>query len=513
MTGKKSMYELKIKEKIEQVTGLDDIKLTVPPPGFSGDLSSNAALASGIVPQKLAEELNGLDEVEKTDIAGPGFINITINGKALEDEIKEILSSPALYGGGEKKGKVLFEMVSSNPTGPLHIGHGRGAAIGDSLARIFEKLGYDVFREYYVNDTGNQMQLLGESVRCIQQGKEVPENGYRGDYMKQIAAGLTSSEDLSKAAGEKILGMHFETLNKFAVEYSSTVYESDFIRAKKVEDVIEEMKKRDLTYEKDGALWFRSSSFNDDADRVLIKKDGELTYFASDCAYHIDKAQRAERLVNIWGADHHGYVERLRAFFKAFGYAGKKRMDIVLYQLVDLKRGSEKVSMSTRAGEFVTLDEVLDEVGKDAARFFMLMRSSDAPLEFDLELAKEESSKNPVYYVQYSHARICSIFRKKGISFEDISPSDVQGLGNEEREIVKFLAHYPVLLQKCLQLDAPHLLTDYLRQSASAFHKYYDTVRVIGSKQERQRLALLRAVKEIIKDALGLLGVSAPEKM
>ncbi len=507
------MYEIKIKEKIEQITSLEDIKLTTPPPGFSGDLSSNAALAAGINPRKLAEALNELDEVEKTEIAGPGFINITLGKEALEEEIKEILSSPALYGGGTKKGKVLFEMVSSNPTGPLHIGHGRGAAIGDSLARIFEKLGYDVCREYYVNDTGNQMQLLGESVKCIQQGQEVPEDGYRGDYIKEIASGLRSSGDLSKAAGEKILRMHFETLKNFGVEYSSTVYESDFIRAKKVEDVIEKMKNKGLTLEKDGALWFKSSQFNDDADRVLVKNDGEFTYFASDCAYHSDKAQRADHLVNIWGADHHGYIERLRAFFKSFGYAEKKRLDIVLYQLVDLKRGNEKVSMSTRAGQFVTLDEVLDEVGKDAARFFMLMRSSDSPLEFDLELAKEESSKNPVYYVQYSHARICSIFRKKGISFEDVKPSDAQGLGDEEREIVKFLAHYPFLLQKCFQLDAPHLLTDYLRQSASTFHKYYDTVKVIGSEKERQRLALLKAVKEIIKDALGLIGVSAPERM
>ncbi len=245
----------------------------------------------------------------------------------------------------------------------------------------------------------------------------------------------------------------------------------------------------------------------------FVKKDGSYTYFAADCAYHSHKASRFPFLVNIWGADHHGYVPRLKAFWESFGYAENKKLEIVLYQLVDLLRGGRKVSMSTRAGEFVTLDEVIKEVGSDAARFFMLMRSSDAPLEFDLELAKEESSKNPVYYVQYSHARICSVFRKKGISFNSITPDTARGAGAEERALIKLLAHYPAILEKSCRLYAPHLITDYLREVSCGFHKYYDTVRVIGSPEEKARLALLKGVKEIIKDALSLVGVSAPERM
>ncbi|MGM0567800.1 MAG: arginine--tRNA ligase [Elusimicrobiota bacterium] len=507
------MYELIIKRKIGEITGLEEIKLNPPPPKFKGDLSTNASLVSGFSPRELAREMLKLDEVEDASVAGPGFVNMTISDSALENELKKMISKPFIYGSDKKKGEILLEMVSSNPTGPLHIGHGRGAAIGDSLARIYEKKGYDVLREYYVNDTGRQMELLGESVKCALQGREVPEGGYRGDYIKEIARRIKGEKNIPLAAGEKILQGHIDTLKKFNVNYSSFIYESSFIKEKKVEKIIQKIKEKGLAYENEGALWFRSQKFGDDADRVLIKKDGEYTYFASDCAYHAHKASRSSHIINIWGADHHGYVMRLKAFWKAFDFDPEKKMDIILYKLVNLLRGGEKISMSTRAGEFVTLEEVIDEVGTDASRFFMLMRNSDAPLDFDLQLAKEESSKNPVYYVQYSHARICSIFRKKGLSYSDFNPENPAGFKKEEKKVIKVLAHYPLLLEKCLQICAPHLISDYLREVSSVFHKYYDRVRVIGTENEEQKLALLKAVASVIKDGLGLIGVSAPEKM
>jgi len=510
----KKMYEIKILEKLRELTGLESIKLSSPPPKIQGDISTNAAMASGKDPEEIIGALKELDAVEDAVKVGPGFINISLKTSALHAEIAEIISDPQIYGRQKTGEKIIFEMVSSNPTGPLHIGHGRGAAIGDSLARIYERYGYDVYREYYVNDTGKQMTLLGKSIYNTISGKPVPENGYKGEYIADIAKTIkdcSSADECARRASDMILKEHLDVLKKFRVSYDNVFYESKLIETGEVHEVIRLLKEKNLTYEKEGALWFRSTEFGDDADRVLIKQDGELTYFASDCAYHKDKAQRFPALINFWGADHHGYVPRLKAFWEALGLKGS--LDILLYQLVNLKRGEEKISMSTRQGEFVTLEEVVDEVGADAARFFMLMRSSDSPLEFDVGLAKENSKKNPVYYVQYSHARICSVFLKAGRDFSSLSSDCAKDLGSEEREMIKALARFPYLLYKCVDLKAPHLMTEYLREVANLFHKYYDSVRVIGSKKEEARLVLLKAVKEVIKNGLELCGVSAPEKM
>jgi arginyl-tRNA synthetase len=473
-------------------------------------------MVSGKKAEEIIPELENMDQVEWAKSVGPGFINIKLNDSAVKGELKDIVSDASKYGSGQAEGEVLFEMVSSNPTGPLHIGHGRGAAIGDSLARIFSRIGYDVYKEYYVNDAGNQMGLLGQSIFNVMEGKEIPEKGYKGDYINEVAEKLKhcdSPEECTREGGAMILQEHMDSLKEFGVEYHSIFHETSLFENGKVAEVIEMLKEKGLTEERDGALWFKSTQFGDDQDRVLIKNDGSMTYFASDCAYHKDKAERYPHLFDFWGADHHGYVARVKAFWTAMGYDGQKKLDILLYQLVNLKRGSEKIAMSTREGKFVTLKEVIDEVGSDAARFFMLMRSADSTLQFDLELAKEESKNNPVYYVQYSHARICSVIKKSGIDVDSIDLKEIENIGEEEKDIVKELAQFPYLLFKCTNLLAPHLVTEYLRDLATLFHKYYDNVRVIGSDKQDARLLLLKAVKEIIRNGLDLVGVSAPESM
>ncbi len=511
------MYEIDIKNKLEEITGKKNIKLTVPPGKVEGDLSTNAAMVSNISADTVSEELKKLNCIEDIKILGPGFINIKVSEEAIRNELEEIVKIGNKYGSGQVNDGVIFEMVSSNPTGPLHIGHGRGAAIGDSLSRIYNWFGYKVYKEYYVNDAGRQMNLLGQSVWNRINGKEVPDDGYKGSYIEDIALHLKgdckSVEECSIKAGKLILDEHIRVLEKFGVEYNNVFSEKKLIEENKVNQIIESLKKKEFTYEKAGALWFKTTEYGDDTDRVLIKMGGDLTYFASDCAYHYNKAERFSHLMNFWGADHHGYIPRMKAFWKAMGFDSEKSMDILLYQLVDLKRGSEKISMSTRAGEFVTLEEVINEVGKDAARFFMLMRSADAPLEFDLELAKEESKKNPVYYVQYSHARICSVFRKAGKDPEALDISRICDLGQEEKKVIIQLAHFPGLIHKCVDLKAPHLVTEYLRDTATVFHKYYDNVRVMGSDKEESKLLLLKGVKRIISIGLDLIGVNAPEKM
>ncbi|MFH1414957.1 MAG: arginine--tRNA ligase, partial [Elusimicrobiota bacterium] len=344
------MYEIDIRKCLASFAEESIIRLSVPPAGVDGDLSTNLAMVSQLPQAEIIASLEKLDVIEWAKRVGPGFINMKVTADAMKKEIKEILADPEGYGGSQKEGSVIFEMVSSNPTGPLHIGHGRGAAIGDTLARIYSRLGIDVYREYYVNDAGRQMELLGQSIFNSIKGEEIPENGYKGDYIADIGQKLkgicSSVEECSQKAGAMILNDHIRVLNKFAVEYDNFFSEKEMITAGKVKEKIEEIKQKGLTYNKEGALWFRSTDFGDDLDRVLIKAGGELTYFASDCAYHSDKVSRFPGLVNIWGADHHGYVPRMNAFWDAMEYTGS--LDILLYQLVNLKRGTEKIAMSTR---------------------------------------------------------------------------------------------------------------------------------------------------------------------
>ncbi len=529
----------------------EGISLEEPKRDEHGDLSTNVALVLAprlkINPRELAAEiadrLSSSEVFDRVEVAGPGFINLFLKRSYIYSFLKEVERRGDGYGrsSARKKEKIQVEFVSANPTGPLHVGHGRGAAVGDALSSILEAAGHDVTREYYINDVGNQMELLGRSVYARYMdlvGREYPfpENGYKGEYIVEIAREILEREgerfkDIPEDeaiphfidfAKDSILDGIKRDLEDFGVRFDVWYSEGELHRKGKVDKTIEELRAKGLVYEKDGALWFKSTDFGDDKDRVLVKADGETTYFASDIAYHEEKFERGfDKVIDIWGADHHGYQPRMRAFVKAIGI-DERRLSILLVQFVTLLRGGEKVSMSTRAGEFVTLREVMDEVGRDAARFFFLLRRCDAPLEFDLELAKRQAPENPIYYIQYAHARICSIFalaEERGIripSFEEIDTT-VLNLKEEEDLIKKVLA-YPEVVESCATNLAPHHLAFYLQELAAMFHSYYNSYRVVSQHPEDlpitlARLYLCRCIKTVIKNGLQLLGVSAPEKM
>jgi arginyl-tRNA synthetase len=424
--------------------------------------------------------------------------------------------------------KILIEFVSANPTGPLHVGHGRGASIGDSLANILGETGYQVVKEYYVNDIGNQIDLLEKSINIRQKelrGEDVslPEGAYRGSYVKEIAEELESkygkkkSFDCREYAVQKILSWVRKDLEDFGVKFDRWFFESSLYRKNKVKEIIDSLKNKDLIYERDGAQWFKSSQFGDEKDRVVIRENKKPTYFTSDITYHYHKFKRgSKKVINVWGADHHGYVDRIRASVAALGIS-PENLKIILYQLVSLRRGGQQVSMSTREGEFVTLRQVMEEVGKDASRFFFLMRGADSRLDFDLELAKKQSPENPVYYVQYAHARICSIFREeRKKEYKKVSLTErTEEEEKEAIEIIKRLSRYPEVVKNCAQRYEPHHLTGYLQDLAKCFHHYYDKHRVLsGDKSATQsRLKLVGAIQLVISNGLGLLGISAPQKM
>jgi len=511
-----------------------------------GDYSSNIAfsLAPKLrkspldIARMLIEGMEFDDVCSKVETAGKGFINFYVKDdawrKALKDTYDEGIGS--LYpdvGGGKK---VLVEFVSSNPTGPLHIGHGRGAAVGDVLSNLLKKTGYDVVKEYYVNDAGKQIRTLGESTylrwKELKGGAvEFAENLYQGSYVKDIAAliiekGLEVPEDREEAvkfmasfASEEVLKGIEEDLEAFGVHFDNYFRETSLYKRGMVESTLDFLREKGYAYDKDDALWFRTSSFEKDEDRVLIKSDGEKTYFASDIAYHQDKLQRKfDMLVDIWGSDHHGYIPRMRASLQALGL-DKEALKFLLIQFVTLLKDGKPVGMSTRSGEFTTLREVLDEVGKDAARFFFLMRKCDAHLEFDLDLAKKTSNDNPVYYVQYAHARIESIFRtaaERGVDVDAVKAADVSLLEmKEEINLIKMILQYRSVLEGGSSSFEPHRVTFYLLDLVGKFHSYYNKARVLGVDPALTlaRLLLLRTIKEIIRDGLDILGVSAPERM
>ena len=521
--------------------------LEEPPKKIGGDLSTNAAmlLAKQLKtnPKAAAQELTGLisealkGTCEKVEIAGAGFINITLSRDFLKGELEKILTQGDSYGKSLEKraDRLLFEFVSANPTGPLHIGHGRGAAIGDSLCRIFKHLGYDITREYYLNDVGNQMEMLGRSLEARYKelsGEKVefPADEYKGDYIKDIAQKLIDSKtpkekiDFKKAALDAMMATIDADLKGFGVAFdnwfseSTIAFEKDASGKTKVELACEFLVKQGLAEEKEGALWFLSTKYGDDKDRVLRRSDGRYTYLASDVAYHKNKLERGfTKLVNLWGADHHGYVPRMKAAIQALG-KDPETLVIILYQLVSLVRNGTPVAMSTRAGEFVTLEEVIKEVGVDACRFFFMLRAPDSQLEFDLELAKKQSSENPVFYVQYVHARCCSIFKEYDSKNpgRESAAADLTLLNTpEERELIKKLAFFPDTLELCAKNFTPHHLTGYLMECADLFHRFYENRRVISDDNAltSARLALIKGAASIIKNGLGLLGVSAPEHM
>jgi len=526
----------------------DDLQVSRPKHEQHGDFATNAAmiLASQLrmPPRKIAEALKERLETDDlfsmVDVAGPGFINFFIKPEWWRRNLVTIVKKDREYGtskSGNGK-KVLIEFVSANPTGPLHVGHGRGAAVGDSLARVMRAAGFNVDTEYYINDVGNQMKTLGTSVYLRYQqhfGRDVefPKECYQGDYIKEIAIDIAESEgekfletpldecvDYFTAAAVRVISQSIrQDLENFRVSFDNWFSERTLHEGGLVQETIDRLREQGLVYEKDGALWFRSSDYGDEKDRVVRRANGILTYFAADMAYHREKLERGyDMLVDIWGADHHGYIPRVKAVIKALGFEDS-RLQVLLVQLVNLLEGGKLRQMSTRAGQFVTLKEVLDDVGVDAARFMFLTRKCDSHLDFDLDLARSQSQDNPVYYVQYAHARLCSVFRNaesQGIMLGDIGTIDTERLeAPEEIRLMKVLAEFPLTVSGAAHALEPHRISYYLTELASLLHSYYTKYRFIEDDAElgRARLLLAQAVKNVFASGLNLLGVSAPEKM
>lgn len=515
-----------------------------------GDLSVNAAMLlareAKTNPRELAQKFAGkllerCPDLEKAEAAGPGFCNVTFSQAFWRRVVADIEAAGGAYGASDagRGRRVLLEYVSANPTGPLHVGHGRGAAVGDSLARLLRKAGYAVDTEYYINDAGRQMRLLGLSVwlRVLELAKrpvDWPEDYYRGAYIIDIAREMLEADpglpDLPADQGqdrcyerakEEILTGIKADLQTFRVEHQHWFSEKTLVERGAVDAAFAALSKAGCTYDKDGAFWFATGQLGDDKDRVLKKSDGSLTYFASDIAYHHDKFQRGyDWLIDVWGADHHGYVPRMRAAVAAMGKP-RESFDVVLIQLVNLLQSGKPVSMSTRAGTFETLADVLREVGTDAARFLFLSRKSDSPLDFDLELAKQRSLDNPVYYVQYAHARICAVLRRaeeRGIILPaTVGEALLTGLDTpEDMALLRKAASFEDMLAAAANALAAHHVSHYLTELAGLLHSYYARHQVLlADDPERSiaRLALLRAVGQVVRNGLEVLGVSAPKSM
>jgi arginyl-tRNA synthetase len=516
-----------------------------------GDFSTNIAMVSASVqktaPRKIAEAIiNHIEDdnhlFEKIEIAGPGFINFFARTLAWHPILKTIFNANDKFGASNMGNgeKIQVEFVSANPTGPLHVGHGRGAAVGDALARIMSFCGFDVQKEYYINDSGRQIRTLGTSVFLrLQQmtGKKIefPDDCYKGDYIKDLARDIIEThgeefiqkdekeviEVCARFAAKKILTGIQEDLQDFGVTFDQWFSEQSLYDTGRVQKAIDVYKSKDLIYEQDGALWFRTEDFGDEKNRVVVRNNGLTTYFASDIAYHMEKYERGfDRVIDVWGADHHGYIKRIDASVVASGRKSEQ-FSVILVQLVNLLRGGKPCQMSTRSGEFVTLKDIVDEVGKDAARFMFLSRSYDSGLDFDLELAKQKDSENPVYYVQYVHARITGILLKavqeKIINDIDFQKGEYNHLLNtaEEINLLKILNQFQENVEKSATTLHPHVIFTYLMTLASAFHGYYNKHKVITDNGELTlaRLSLVLCVKKVIRNGLALLGVSAPERM
>ncbi len=535
------------------------IVLERPPRADLGDYSTNAALllapGLGAAPREVAESLGKELEqrlgasIERFEVAGPGFLNLFLADSWLVGSLAEVLNAEETFGadGAQAREHILVEFVSANPTGPMHVGHARNAAYGDALGRLLAFHGHDVEREFYVNDAGSQVSKLGESILALAQGKEVPEDGYRGSYVEQLVhlAQTTRSTNpaaLGHAAVAVMVAAMQESLGAFNVEgfdhwaYESRLHEGD---PSPVAHTLEILEREGHTYREDGALWLRSTDYGDDKDRVLVRSSGEHTYFASDIAYHQDKRERGfDRQIDVWGADHHGYVQRMKAAYEALG-GDPDHLELLIMQLVHLMRGGERAQMSKRAGEFVTLDDLLTEIGVDAARWYLLARSHETTVDLDLDLARSQSSENPVYYVQYAHARISAVLAKvgeervrealKAIAEGSRSPDDgrtqdgngtvdgsVAPLHAAERALVKQLLAFPGEVQEAADRRAPHRITAYALQLAQDFTAFYRDCRVLGAEPktvESLRIALSVATQRTIARCLDLLGVSAPIEM
>ncbi|MFB5664179.1 arginine--tRNA ligase [Alteribacillus sp. HJP-4] len=537
-------------EKAGLASGEDipEVILETPKEKEHGDFATNMAMKLAKVarkaPRQIAEDiLNHFDKsrasIKKMEIAGPGFINFFLDNRYLLDLIPNVLEAGEDYGastfGGGKK--VQVEFVSANPTGNLHLGHARGAAVGDSLCSILHTAGFDVTREYYINDAGNQILNLAYSVQARYMealGKEsdMPEDGYQGKDVQQFG------KELAEEHGERFIQMpekeriaffreyglkrEMEKLKQdlldFRVPFDEWFSETSLYDDGKVKDTLELLQSKGETYDAEGAVWFKSTKYGDDKDRVLVKSDGSYTYLLPDIAYHKNKFERGfETVINIWGADHHGYIPRMQAAVQALGYS-KEQLETQIIQMVNLYEHGERVKMSKRTGKAVTLRDLMEEVGIDATRYFFAMRSPDTHLDFDLDLAKSQSNENPVYYVQYAHARLCSIFRQaeeKGVSYEpnaDLSPISSE----KEIDLLKKISEFPETVALAAAKYSPHRMTNYLHELSSVFHSFYNAERVIDSDnmtQSQARLVLAKAVQTTLQNGMKLIGVTAPEKM
>ena len=542
-----------------------------------GDLASNIALILAkplktnpqIIANAIKDAFINDEDLIKVEVAGPGFINFFLSTKAHSEVLKQIFNEKGSYGKSEPNNQtVLIEYVSSNPTGPLHVGHGRGAVFGSVLAALLREAGFKVDEEYYINDFGRQMNILAASLwlryaQLFNSEINMIKNGYQGEYLISIADSLkqiqsdkfySSQEEVSilinpekeedEAFTDKIveavhsmLGEDFFLLRNFALEEilkiikkdlldfgvnhnywfsESSLYDPDGSTKTKGDKAIEELSSLGFVYEKEDAVWFRSSDFGDDKDRVLKRSNGEHTYFASDVAYHGDKYERGyDRVINIWGSDHHGYTPRVNAAMEASNRDIKK-LEVVYIQFANLIRAGKKVTMSTRSGEFITLKELMDEVTTEAARFFYINRKADQHLDFDLDLAKEQSKDNPLYYIQYAHARICSVLKKSNTTNKDLVDSDLSLLDLEkEVEIQKILKQYPSVIERAAKSSEPHLICYYLKDLAGLFHSYYNSEKFIveDEKLMNSRLFLLNGIKQVLLNGLLVLGINAPEEM
>jgi len=566
--------------KLPEIT-LPEIQIDRTKDKIHGDFACNVAMmlarSAKMNPRQIAklivDALPDVDFITQVDIAGPGFINFTLSADSAQQIVKEVLAAGDQFGRSKLgKGKrVQVEFVSANPTGPLHVGHGRGAAYGSVVSSLLAAVGFEVHREYYVNDAGRQMDILATSVwlRYLEACGEkftFPSNGYKGTYVSEIAATIKADQQdkfhhaatavfadipadepqggdkeqhidaliqqAKKLLGEtayrhvfdmglnSILADIRDDLADFGTDYDEWFSERSLMESGDVDKAIEQLKASKMLYEKEGAWWFKSTDFGDEKDRVVVRDNGQTTYFASDIAYHLNKFNRGfDTVIDIWGSDHHGYIPRVTASLTAMDQDADK-LKVLLVQFAVLYRGTEKIAMSTRSGQFVTLRELREEVGKDAARFFYVMRGADQHMDFDLELAKSQSNDNPVYYVQYAHARVCSVFRQvaeRGLAWDQNQGEQNLNRLTEDHEqaLLTVLARYPEVLESAAMNHTPHILAHYLTDLARDFHTYYNAHHFIVDDIElcQARLTLITAVKQVIVNGLSVIGVSAPETM
>ncbi|MDT2044837.1 arginine--tRNA ligase [Priestia aryabhattai] len=545
---KAEIQDAVVKAELATKDQLPEVVLEVPKDKAHGDYSTNMAMQLARIakkaPRAIAEELvaqfdKSKASIEKIEIAGPGFINFYMNNSYLTELIPTILKAGEAYGesnvgNGEK---VQVEFVSANPTGDLHLGHARGAAVGDSLCNVLAKAGYDVSREYYINDAGNQINNLAYSVearymQALGMDKEMPADGYHGEDIIKIGKELAEkygnqyvqADETERFEFFRQYGLDYELeklkrdLEQFRVKFDVWYSETSLYKNDKIQVALDTLKQQGHVYEEEGATWFRSTTFGDDKDRVLIKNDGSFTYLTPDIAYHQDKIQRGfDKLINIWGADHHGYIPRMKAAIQALGY-GKDTLEVEIIQMVQLYQNGEKMKMSKRTGKAVTMRDLVEEVGLDATRYFFAMRSGDTHLDFDLDLAVSQSNENPVYYAQYAHARICSIL-KQGTEVEELTKGNVDYTliqSEKEMDLLKKIGEFPQAVSEAATKRIPHRITNYIFDLASTFHSFYNADKVIDTdniETSKARLELIKAVQVTLQNALKLIGVSAPEKM